>query len=124
MNTTYDLKHAIEEVSHKKHINKTLSRVFQSIRMKVNNEIDNLKIVNKILEVMGKSEDLIEFVDDRPGHDYRYSLDSSKINQDLNWGIKKNFDEGISRTVEWYQKNIESYSSISHETLKSTPWKN
>ena len=96
----------------------------ESYNISANNEIDNLKIVNKILEVMGKSEDLIEFVDDRPGHDYRYSLDSSKINQDLNWGIKKNFDEGISRTVEWYQKNIESYSSISHETLKSTPWKN
>ncbi len=96
----------------------------QSYNISANNEIDNLKIVNKILEVMGKSNDLIEFVDDRPGHDYRYSLDSSKINQDFSWKVKINFDEGICRTIEWYEKNIQYYSSISDETLKSTPWKN
>ena len=96
----------------------------QSYNISANNEIDNLKIVNKILEIMGKSNDLIEFVDDRPGHDYRYSLDSSKINKELGWKLKLNFDEGIHRTVEWYLKNIQYYTFISNETLNSTPWKN
>ena len=95
-----------------------------SYNISADNEIDNLKIVNKVLEVMDKSDDLIEFVEDRPGHDYRYSLDSSKIKKELDWKIKVNFEEGIRKTVEWYEKNIEYYNSISSETLKSTPWKN
>ena len=95
-----------------------------SYNISANNEINNLKIVNKILEVMAKSSNLIEFVEDRPGHDYRYSLDSSKINKEIGWKININFEDGISKTVDWYEKNIKYYSSLSSKTLKSTPWKN
>ena len=96
----------------------------QSYNISANNEINNLEIVKKILDIMGKSNDLIEFVEDRPGHDYRYSLDSSKIKNDLGWSSKINFQEGIRKTIDWYEKNTKWMDNISNEILKSTPWKN
>ena len=96
----------------------------QAYNISANNEISNVQIVNKILEIMDKSNDLIEFVEDRPGHDQRYSLDSSNINNELGWSSKINFEEGIRKTIEWYEKNFSYYESISNEILKSTPWKN
>ena len=96
----------------------------QAYNISANNEISNMQIVNKILEIMGKSDDLIEFVEDRPGHDQRYSLDSSKIKNELGWSTKINFEEGIRKTIEWYEKNFSYYESVSNEILKSTPWKN
>jgi len=96
----------------------------QAYNISANNEISNVQIVHKILEIMGKSNDLIEFVEDRPGHDQRYSLDSSKIKSEFGWSTKINFEEGIRKTIEWYEKNFSYYESISNEILKSTPWKN
>ena len=96
----------------------------QAYNISANNEISNMQIVHKILEIMGKSNDLIEFVEDRPGHDQRYSLDSSKIKNEFGWSTKINFEEGIRKTIEWYEKNFSYYESISNEILKSTPWKN
>ena len=96
----------------------------QAYNISANNEISNMKIVSDILEIMGKSNDLIEFVEDRPGHDHRYSLDSSKIKNELGWSTKINFEDGIRKTIEWYEKNFSYYESISNEILKSTPWKN
>ena len=96
----------------------------QAYNISANNEISNMQIVNKILEIMDKSDDLIEFVEDRPGHDQRYSLDSSKIKNELGWSTKINFEEGIRKTIVWYEKNFSYYESISNEILKSTPWKN
>ena len=95
-----------------------------SYNISANNELDNLTIVKKILELMGKSEDLIEFVEDRPGHDLRYSMDSSKITQKLKCKKRYGFDEGLEKTIEWYldnQKDLENLSSI---ISKQTPWKN
>ncbi len=96
----------------------------QTYNISANNEISNMQIVNKVLGIMGKSNDLIEFVEDRPGHDQRYSLDSSKIKNELGWSTKINFEEGIRKTIEWYEKNFSYYESVSNEILKSTPWKN
>ena len=96
----------------------------QTYNISANNEINNLEIVNKILEIMGKSSDLIEFVEDRPGHDQRYSLDSSKIKNKFGWSTKINFEEGLRKTIEWYEQNFRYYESISNEILKPTPWKN
>jgi len=96
----------------------------QAYNISANNEISNVQIVHKILEIMGKSNDLIEFVEDRPGHDQRYSLDSSKIKNEFGWSTKINFEEGIRKTIEWYEKNFSYYESVSNEILKSTPWKN
>ncbi|MEZ0537116.1 dTDP-glucose 4,6-dehydratase [Caldicellulosiruptoraceae bacterium PP1] len=67
-----------------------------------NNEWRNIDIVKLILKILGKPENLITFVKDRPGHDRRYAIDSSKIQSELGWKPKYEFDEGIKRTVEWY----------------------
>lgn len=94
----------------------------ESYNISSNNELDNIKIVKTILEIMDKSDDLIEFVDDRPGHDLRYSLDSSKIRKSLKWAEKITFQEGLEKTIEWYLKSDDQ--SITKESLNSTPWKN
>ena len=67
-----------------------------------NNEKTNLDVVGTILSLMGKDDSLIEFVEDRPGHDRRYAIDASKIQSQLGWTPSLNFEEGIRRTVEWY----------------------
>ena len=96
----------------------------ESYNISANNEIDNLTIVRKILEVMNKPDDLIEFVEDRPGHDLRYSLDSTKISDQLEWKVKSSFEEGLEKTVQWYLDNPELLNNISSAILDSTPWKN
>ncbi len=65
----------------------------------------NLKIVRTILQHLGKPESLMKYVKDRPGHDRRYALDSSKIQRELGWSPKVSFEEGIRRTIDWYQAN-------------------
>tara|TARA_B100001123_G_C15262337_1_gene1007049 strand:+ start:37 stop:1029 length:993 start_codon:yes stop_codon:yes gene_type:complete len=94
-----------------------------SYNISANNEINNLEIVKKILAIMNKSEDLIHFVDDRPGHDFRYSLDSTKISSELGWKTKLNFDKGLEKTVQWYLDNPEIINNISSSVLNPTPWK-
>ena len=68
-------------------------------------EADNLAIIKKVLKILGKGEELIEFVKDRPGHDRRYALDWSKIKQELGYEPKFGLEEYLKKTVEWYQKN-------------------
>ncbi len=87
------------------------------------NELDNLTIINKILSIMDKPSDLIEFVEDRPGHDLRYSLDSSKIRNELGWSPKAKFEDGIVKTTSWYISNQLWLDSISENVTKKTPWK-
>lgn len=65
----------------------------------------NLKIVRAILNHLGKPESLMQYVKDRPGHDRRYALDSSKIQRQLGWAPAVPFEEGIRRTIDWYQTN-------------------
>ena len=96
----------------------------QSYNISGNNEMDNITIVKRILDIMGKSEDLIEFVEDRPGHDYRYSMNSSKISKEMGWKSKTSFDEGIQKTVDWYLNNEEIWKDLIPNALNPTPWKN
>ena len=95
----------------------------ESYNISANNEIDNITIVNKILRIMDKSEDLIEFVEDRPGHDFRYSMDSRKISKEIGWEIKSSFDKGLEKTIQWYLDNPDILNEISSTVLDSTPWK-
>jgi len=95
----------------------------ESYNISANNEIDNLTIVKKILEIMNKSENLIEFVEDRPGHDLRYSMDSTKIHDQLGWKVKTAFDDGLKKTVQSYLDNPELLNNISSTALDPTPWK-
>ena len=96
----------------------------QSYNISGNNEMDNITIVKRILDIMGKSEDLIEFVEDRPGHDYRYSMNSSKISKEMGWKSKTSFDEGIQKTVDWYLNHEEIWKDLIPNALNPTPWKN
>ena len=96
----------------------------ESYNISANNEIDNLTIVKKILEIMGKTEDLIEFVEDRPGHDFRYSMSSKKISKELNWKTKYTFDEGLDGTINWYLNNLEKLDNTSTIISDQTPWRN
>lgn len=96
----------------------------ESYNISANNELDNLAIVKKILSIMGKSADLIEFVEDRPGHDFRYSLDSSKIKKYLGWSVKTDFDEGLEKTIKWYLSHTDWWKNLSNKILNAAPWKN
>lgn len=68
-------------------------------------EKQNIEVVKTILHALGKSEELIAFVKDRPGHDRRYAIDLSKIHRELGWLPQTSFEDGIQTTVEWYLQN-------------------
>ena len=68
-------------------------------------EMKNIEIIKLVLSNLNKSEELIEFVKDRPGHDRRYAIDSSKIKKEIGWQPEFNFEEAISETIKWYLEN-------------------
>jgi len=87
-------------------------------------EIANKTIVEKILNIMNKSTDMIEFVSDRPGHDKRYSIDSSKIEKEIGWNPKYDFDDALKETVNWYLENKQWWEPlINDQVLHPQPWK-
>lgn len=96
----------------------------KSYNISAHNSIDNITIVKQILSKMDCSLDLIEFVDDRPGHDYRYALDSSKIRGELDWSESMTFEDGLQTTIDWYMNNNDWCEGISSNVFKATPWKN
>jgi len=87
------------------------------------NEISNRTIVEKILGLMEKPNDMIEHVGDRPGHDKRYSIDSSKIQNEIGWKPAYDFDNAIKQTVDWYLKNKDWWEPLADEKmLHPQPW--
>ena len=76
------------------------------------NEKTNLEVVKTVLKILGKSEDLIRFVKDRPGHDMRYAIDPTKIRNELGWYPETTFEEGIEKTVKWYLENRQWWENI------------
>ncbi len=70
-------------------------------------ERTNIEVVKNLLKLLNKSDDMIEFVQDRPGHDFRYALNYNKITNELGWKPKILFDEGMKKTVEWYLENLD-----------------
>ena len=92
-----------------------------------NNEIQNIDIVKTICEKMdeysprkqdGNYEELITYVTDRPGHDFRYAIDASKISNELGWQPKENFETGIEKTIRWYLENREWWQAIQDNTYQ------
>jgi len=86
-------------------------------------EITNKTIVEKILDILGKSHNMIEYVGDRPGHDKRYSVDCSKIEKEIGWKPRYAFDDALKQTVDWYVKNQSWWEPLINEnTLHPQPW--
>ena len=75
------------------------------------NQTTNLELTDKLLGVMGKNKDSIEYVNDRPGHDRRYALDSSKVEK-LGWSVSADFDTNLKKTVEWYKNNADWWKPL------------
>ncbi len=70
-----------------------------------NSEMRNIDVARSVLKMMKKDEGMITFVKDRPGHDYRYALDTSKIERELGWRPETDIEEGLKRTIQWYKDN-------------------
>lgn len=75
-------------------------------------ELTNIEVLKKILKILGKPESLLKTVKDRPGHDRRYALDSSKARKELGWKPKYDFDIGLEQTVDWYKNNTEWWKRV------------
>lgn len=77
-------------------------------------DFSNLEIIKKIIKIMGKKEDQIEFVKDRPGHDRRYALDWTKAKNELGYQPEHDFNTYLAKTIEWYKKNQSWWQKIKH----------
>ncbi len=90
---------AIDLILHK-------GKVGEIYNISTNEEYSNLEITRMILEIFGLSEDRIEYVTDRLGHDLRYSVNVSKIKSDLGWSAEVKFEDGFAEMIEWYKNNL------------------
>ncbi len=88
------------------------------------NEVPNIEIVKKIIAQLDKPESLITYVEDRPGHDARYSLDSTKTQETLGWKPTHNFEDSLKSTIQWYLQNERWWIPFATDViLHPTPWK-
>ena len=92
-----------------------------------NNEIKNIDVVESICDILdhlipkGNSKsykELIHFVQDRPGHDFRYAIDASKLNSKLGWSPKESFESGLEKTIRWYINNVGWWTAILDNTYR------
>jgi len=75
-------------------------------------ELTNIDITKQIIDMMGFSEEVIEYVKDRPGHDLRYAIDYSKAKNDLNWEPQIDFKQGLEETISWYKNNTSWWQKL------------
>jgi dTDP-glucose 4,6-dehydratase len=98
--------------------NKAINLVFEKgkpgeiYNIGAGNDIPNIEIIKLVLNYLGKPESLIQYVKDRPGHDRRYAIDSTKIQNDLEWRPEHTFQDAINETIDWYIKNKEWWGRI------------
>ena len=120
-----DWLHVLDHCSAIKTVYKSGS-IYETYNIGGNNEIKNIEIVHTICDILnmvkpsknGDYKKLIKFVDDRPGHDFRYAIDSSKIQKNLGWKPKESFKSGIEKTVNWYIENENWWKTIQEKKYK------
>lgn len=78
-------------------------------------DVSNLQVVETILQMMNQPKDMIEFVADRKGHDRRYAVDWSKLNSELGWHPSVTLEEGLAKTIEWYQSHQDWWQPLKHQ---------
>ena len=100
-----DWLHVSDQIIHK-------GKVGEVYNIGGHNERTNLQVVQTILKALDKPESLIKYVKDRPGHDRRYAIDPTKIETELGWKPKYNFDTGIAQTIQWYLDNEDWWKHI------------
>ena len=76
------------------------------------NEMKNIDITKIILSNLGFGEEMIEFVEDRLGHDFRYAIDFSKAQKNIDWEPQINFEDGLKNTIDWYKNNTDWWKKI------------
>jgi dTDP-glucose 4,6-dehydratase len=86
-------------------------KIGEAYNVGANNEVKNITIAERIVDLLEKSESLIKFVPDRLGHDKRYAVDCQKIHA-LGWKPEKDFEEALTSTVRWYQENTDWWQKI------------
>lgn len=102
-----DFCRAIEQVMH-------AGRPGEVYNVGGDSEIANVDLTKKILELLGKSEDMILPVEDRPGHDRRYAMNHTKLTDELGWSPIVNWDSGMSMTIEWYTTHMDWWRRLKH----------
>jgi dTDP-glucose 4,6-dehydratase len=91
-------------------------KIGETYMIGANGEKNNKQVLEMILEKMGKPSSWYDLVNDRPGHDLRYAIDSTKLQKDLGWKPKyTNFDEGIEATINWYSNNKKWWEPLKQE---------
>ena len=84
-----------------------------------NRSLPNIEVVRKILVLTGASESLIQYVEDRPGHDRRYALSSAKITKETGWSPQRVFEEGLAHTIDWYRRNSGWVARVKSEEYRN-----
>ncbi|MBA7704666.1 dTDP-glucose 4,6-dehydratase 2 [subsurface metagenome] len=90
-------------------------KVGEAYNVGANNEVQNITVAERIVDLLEKHKSLIKFVPDRLGHDKRYALDCQKIHA-LGWKPEENFDEALASTVRWYQENTNWWQKIKEKS--------
>ncbi|HDL14542.1 MAG TPA: dTDP-glucose 4,6-dehydratase [Euryarchaeota archaeon] len=80
----------------------------------------NIEVTETVLKIMGKAQSYIKFVKDRPGHDYRYALDITKVKSEVGWKPVVGFEEGLKKTVEWYRENTRWWKPLQQRLEKES----
>lgn len=85
----------------------------------VNNDIPNIKIIKKLLEIMDLPQSRIKYVKDRPGHDRRYAINPAKIKKDLKWKSSFTFEDALALTVDWYKENTSWWKKLKNKNFEN-----
>jgi dTDP-glucose 4,6-dehydratase len=96
----------------------------QVYNISAGNEFSNTEVAERLIKQLGNRAVRMITVEDRPGHDFRYSLNSERARQSLDWKPVRSFDEGLALTVEWYRHNVSWWRPVATEKILSeTPWR-